>query len=189
MDKSADLLDTHHHAHTNIYNMTWTNFGRLCQELAMKICREYEPDVVVGIAKGGALVGVCLSSALRLDFFPIKLSSRHNEEIIRDEPKWFVPPTEDVAEKRVLLVDDICVSMRTLTLARTAILSKGAREVRTATLMVHGGSARPDWYVLDTDALILVPWDLKVIRKGEWVINPEFQEELDRMGLQAPDAE
>ncbi len=68
-------------------------------------------------------------------------------------------------------------------MAREAILARGAREVRTATLMVHGGSQRPDWYALDTDALILVPWDLKVIQDGEWILHPEFREELDRMGL------
>lgn len=49
--------------------------------------------------------------------------------------------------------------------------------------MVHGGSQRPDGYALDTDALILVPWDKKVIEGHKWVVHPEFQQELDRMGL------
>jgi len=183
MSSSDKNLDSHHHKHEGLHNMTWDDFGSLCHKLAMIIWQDYQPEIVVGIAKGGVLVGACLSSALRLDFFPIKLSTRHNEKIVRDEPKWFVTPTDDLAGKRVLLVDDICVTMKTLDLAKEAIMAKKATEVRTATLMIHGGHQRPDWFALDTNALILVPWDLKVILDGEWVINPEFQEELDSLGI------
>jgi hypothetical protein len=181
------MLHTYYHLHEGVYAMTWEDFGHLCRELAMKIWPEYKPDVIVGIAKGGVLVGSCLSSAMRRDFFPIKLSSRHNERVVREEPAWFVLPTDDLAGKRVLLVDDISVTMRTLDLARKAIMARGAGEVRTAALMIHGGSVRPDWYALDTDALILVPWDLEVIEGSRWILNPELQEELDKMGIQWPE--
>jgi len=187
MAQESMPLDTHDHPHTGVYAMTWENFGSLCRELAMRIWQEYQPDVVVAIAKAGLLVGVCLSSAMRRDLFPIKLSSRHNEEIVRDEPRWFVRPTPDLAGKRVLLVDDMAVSMTSLTMARDAILAQGAAEVRTATLMVHGISQRPDWYALETDALILVPWDARVIEGDRWIVHPEFQAELDVLGMSMPD--
>jgi hypothetical protein len=171
------------HQHDGVYEITWEDFGGLCRELAMRIWREYQPEVVVGVAKGGVIVGATLSSALRRDFLPIKLSSRHDEKVVHEKPVWFVPPTDHVTGKRVLLVDDMCVNMVTLGMAREALLAKGAAEVRTATLMIHGYSQRPDWWAVETDALILVPWDLEVIENGRWILHPEFQSELDEMGM------
>ncbi len=161
-------------------DLGWARFGELCKELVEKIAADYQPDLVVGIAKGGVLPAVVISSALRRDFFPIKLSSRENEQIVRETPKLFVGPSRDVDRKRVLLVDDICVTMRTLDLARGLLVDAGAAEVRTATFATHG-SVWPDWYALETTALLLFPWDRDVYSAGSWTINPEYAAEISRM--------
>jgi hypoxanthine phosphoribosyltransferase len=94
-----------------------------------------------------------------------------------------VPPTRHIAGKGVLLVDDISITGRTLNMARRAILDLGAREVRTATLAVHYFSTRPDWYVIESNELLIHPWDRNMLVDGKWMINPEYQAELDEMGV------
>ena len=83
--------------------------------------------------------------------------------------------------KRVLVVDDIAVTGETLRLAAQEALRLGASMVKTATLFVHGASHRSDYFVLETDELILNPWDYLVLEDGQFVVNPEYQKELDEI--------
>jgi hypoxanthine phosphoribosyltransferase len=175
-------LASDHHHHSHIEEITWARLGQLLVDLAERIHRDCRPDLVVGIAKGGVVPGIFLSSAFLLDFFPIKLSSRHNEQLVSETPIWHVYPTGAVRGNRVLLVDDICVTGRTLSMASAELARFGAREVGTATLAIHGGSTRPDYWALKTDALIVWPWDRDMLTEnGTWSLNSEYRELMDRM--------
>ena len=156
----------------------------MCKELVEKITHDYQPEVVVGIAKGGVVPAVVISSALRIDFFPVKLSCRENENIVREIPSVFVPPTFHLKGKRVLLIDDICVTMHTLNLARAEIEKMGAAEVRCATFAVHSHSRKPEWYALNTDEIVLTPWDKEVYADGVWKLNREYAELILDMNLE-----
>ncbi len=46
---------------------------------------------------------------------------------------------------------------------------------------VHGPTQRPDYFVLETDDLILNPWDYSVLEGGRFVVNPEYQKQLDEI--------
>lgn len=175
-------LNPYAHEHSAAHEISWSRLGVLLIELTEIIARSWQPEIVVGIAKGGVIPAIFLSSALRLDFLPIKLSSRHNEKVVLSTPQWFVYPTEHVKNKRVLLVDDIAIAGRTLSMAMNELKQCGAQEVRTATLAIHRGSIRPDFVVLETDALIVWPWDRDVHdAQGQWAINPEYQAELNKI--------
>lgn len=174
-------MDTHHHSHTGVTDLSWEDFGRHARDLADKITATFTPDAVVGIAKGGLMPAVVLASALRRDLYTIKISSRINEEIAFEEPRIVQLPPECVAGKSVLLVDDISISGKTLGIAAELLRREGAVEVRMATLAVHGGSWRPEWYTLETDDIILLPWDRDVLLGGRWRMNPEYAEELERL--------
>lgn len=176
--KNYDLRP-YEHKHVGIDDLGWEGAGKAFQWLGELIAENFTPEAVVGIAKGGVVPGVFLASIFLVDFFPIKLSSRKNEVVVRKKPKWFVRPTSDIKGKHVLLVDDICVAGRTLKIAKKALLDKGAVEVRTATLAIHSDSARPDYYVIESDALIIFPWDKLILSGLQWVMNPEYQQEID----------
>ena len=177
MSKPEDSA-SYSHDHTGVLDLGWDKFGQLCKVLVEKITNDYQPEVVVGIAKGGVLPAVVISSALYVNFFPIKLSSRENEKIVREIPEVYVPPTANLQSKKVLLVDDICITMRTLKLARTEIEKMGAAEARCASFAVHHHSLKPEWYALNTDDLILFPWDKEVYVDGDWKLNREYGEEI-----------
>lgn len=169
-------LQPYDHDHCAVCEISWPELGRLLTELAERINQAgYRPEVVVGIAKGGVIPAVFLASALLIDFFPIKLSSRKNEQIVFEQPVWHVYPPAAVRRRRVLLVDDICVAGRTLSMASGAIRRRGAAEVRTATLASHDGGSQPDYCALTTAALIVWPWDRDVLSAaGQWSLNPEY---------------
>ena len=47
--------------------------------------------------------------------------------------------------------------------ALAAVREVGPAEVRTATSFVRPGGYRPDFHAMETDALIVFPWDRQVI--------------------------
>ena len=187
MTMSNITLDPYDHEHTGVEEVPWSRLAQWLPNLAQKIGNDWHPEVVVGIAKGGVIPAVYLSSVFRLDFFPIKLSSRQNEEIISREPRWHVRPGPYLRGKRVLLVDDICVAGRTFRLATAELAELGASEVRTVTLAIHSKSWRPNYYVLETDALIVWPWDRdNLSAEGTWHINPEYAAEMHKVAGYVP---
>lgn len=182
---SAASVPSYDHRHGGVFDLGWDRFGACCRQLVERVAADYAPDIVVGIAKGGVLPGVVISSALFVDFFPIKLSSRQNEIIVREVPEMMVPPTAHVAGKNVLLVDDICITMRTMDIAQEALLRAGAKSVRCAAFAIHDAEGRcPEWYGIMTPDLLINPWDKAVFRSGNWSINPEYAAELEKLGVE-----
>src|SRR2546427_11621270 len=57
-----------------VLQVDWPFFGELCRALALKIFREYDPDVVIGIAKSGVIPGAVVASILQRDFASIAIS-------------------------------------------------------------------------------------------------------------------
>lgn len=174
-------IDPYKHHHSQVENISWARLGQLLIQLTEKIRSDWQPEIIVGIAKGGVIPASFISSALQLNFFPIRLSSRDNEKVIHQEPVWYVYPTAAVKNKKVLLADDICVAGRTLTMAKKQILKLKAKEVRTATIAIHKKSMRPDYVVLESDALIIWPWDRDIFNGKKWLMNPEYLEELQEI--------
>ncbi len=167
------------HEHSGVMEISWSALGELLRQMAETINAGWKPDLVVGIAKGGVIPAAFISSALMLDFYPVKLSSRHNERIVSDEPAWHVYPTGAVKGKKVLLVDDICVAGRTFGKAVVELERLGATEVRTAAIAAHEDSVMPDYVAIVTDDLVVWPWDRYVFDgDGRWTLNPEYADGL-----------
>jgi hypoxanthine phosphoribosyltransferase len=177
-------MTSYDHRHAGVTKITWVRFGELCKELALAVAA-YDPEIVVGIAKGGVLPAAVLASLLRREFYPVRLSRRHDDRIVRDRPVLLSPMPKAVAGKRVIVIDDIAVTGETLRLAVQEALRLGATAAKTATLFVHSDSQRPDYFVLETDDLILNPWDYLVLEGGRFVVNPEYQKELDEIEKRA----
>ena len=177
------MLHPYAHRHMGIEEITWLRLGRLLTNAAKAIRKgEWAPELVVGIAKGGVIPAVFLSSAFQVDFFPIKLSSRHNEKTVHQQPVWYVYPTDQVRDKSVLLVDDICVAGRTFEMAKEELQKHGPREIRTFAVAAHKGSVQPDYVALVRDALVIWPWDKYAFTKtGKWRTNPEYATEINKI--------
>ena len=142
--------------------LTWEDFGRASRELATTIHADgFEPDAIVGIARGG--LGLAGALGYHLD---VKMLGSLNVEFYTgiderlDEP-IVLPPTLDrqaLEGKKVLLVDDVSDSGRTLALV-LKLLQAGGGEVRTVCLYSKPGTVLEPHYVWkSTPHWILFPW-------------------------------
>ena len=132
----------------------------LCREI---ILDKFNPEVIVGISRGGLLPGVMISHWMEKPFKPIKAA-------LRDFPEWedYLPRTTD---KRILIVDDICDSGKTFEKIHKHIVEKrdvsnrDNLEVRFATLWWNNEvEFKPHYYVQECakdseDIWIHFPWE------------------------------
>jgi hypoxanthine phosphoribosyltransferase len=141
----------------------WAAFGEVARGLAARIHEAFRPDVVVGIAKGGVFVGGALAAALGAEFQPVRIEKRRRDAGGPGGPASELPA---LTGRRVLVVDDVAATGATLAKARAVARKAGAREVRTAVLVVRPSGARPDFHAFETDELILFAWDYQLDQLG-----------------------
>ena len=160
-------------------DLSWEMFGELCRALALRVAREYDPDLVIGIARAGVIPGAVIASILRVDFHSMKISRRDGEEQVRDRPAILSAAPGSARGQRVLVVDEIASSGETLRMALSSLRNVGPTELRTATCFVRPRGYKPDYFALETDQTIIFPWDRKIFQDDQLVVNPRYQAVVD----------
>ncbi len=133
----------------------------------MKIVHEvlgsgFQPDVLVGISKGGVVLTSLISDMLGVPTDLMQLShwgfGRSRDDVIIK-----YGPSIDPRGLRVLLIDDVSDTGSTLSIARDLLVRLGAREVRTAVLDYKALSSKyvPDYYAYRWTrwVYIIYPWE------------------------------
>jgi len=156
-----------------VLEVEWPFFGELSRALALRVARDYDPEIVVGIANAGVVPGAVIAAILDREFHSMVVSRRYRAETVRETPAVFGQAPAEVRNHRVLVVDETCDTGDTMRLARAAIVNAGAVEVRTA-VSFRTGSFEPDFYALATESTIILPWDREVLVNGELVLNPAY---------------
>jgi hypothetical protein len=157
----------------------WAMFGELCRALALKVARDYNPEVIVGIARAGVIPAAVVASILRVDFYSMKISRKDGAEPVRMRPAVLSAAPREVEGKRVLIVDEITTSGDTLRLALAAVRDVHPAEVRTATSFARTSGYQPDYSALTMDAQVIFPWDRKIFDGDELVVNPRYEDVVD----------
>lgn len=161
----------------SVLEVDWPFFGELCRSLALKVWQEYEPDMVVGIARAGVIPGAVVASILRTDFASVTL----RREQLGETPSLVSRPTLSPRGRRVLLVDSTCESGDTMRIALSVMKEEGARQVMTA-VTFRTGEYAPDFAAMQTSAFIILPWDREVIEKDRLVTRPDYAAALKAAG-------
>lgn len=165
--------------------ISWERFEQLTRQLAVQIT-PWAPELILGIARGGLFPATLLSYALRRELYPIRLTRRFEDLVVRRQPTWLVKPPAKVSKRRVLIVDEIADSGQTLLAAAEVVREMGAAEVRTAALYAHSwANPRPDYVGLLSDALLVNPWDREILQDGAFVTHPEYQAAIAAQSDQA----
>ncbi len=164
---------------TEYLDLSWEMFGELCRALALKVAREYRPEVVVGIARAGVIPGAVIASILRVDFYSLRISRKEGAQQVRERPEILSAAPTQVSGKRVLIVDEIATSGDTLRLALAAVRDVRPAEVRSATNFARSRGYKPDYFALETDATVIYPWDRKVYEDDVLVVNPRYQDVIE----------
>jgi uncharacterized protein len=146
-------------------SFSYEEFGVASRELAQQIADSgFETDIVVAIARGGMLLAGSLSyalgvkscGALNVEFYT-GVGTRLPEPVV-------LPPMLDEASlsgKRVLLVDDVSDSGRTLALVIQMLEASGA-EVRTVVLYTKPHTVQEAHFTWRrTDRWINFPWSVQ----------------------------
>jgi hypoxanthine phosphoribosyltransferase len=121
-------------------------------------------DALVGIARGGSIVGAVLSFMLNLEYFPIRLAKRGGVTRV------IVPPTHDLAERSVVLVDDLSRTGETFKIAMHELKRVGVTSILTVALVRREPGFRPDLFGLTATAVdkVAFPWGREELVNGRF---------------------
>ena len=166
-------------------NLTWELFGVAERELSAQIVASgWMPDLIIAIARGGLIpagaigyaIGIKAMGAMNVEFYT-GIGETLEEPII-------LPPLMDASElpgKKVLVVDDVADSGKTLKLVMDLLRSQGL-ELGDETVPVDARSAviyrkprsifAPDYCWKETDKWINFPWSVQPVITRESLGSP-----------------
>ncbi len=159
----------------DILEVDWPFFGELCRALALHVARDYDPEVIIGVAKAGVIPAAIIATILQRELVTIVIG-RPNDGA---DPQLIAGPPASLAGRRVLLVDETCDSGDTLKLAVHAVKGVRPADVRTA-VSFQTGKWQPDFHAFVTEKAIVLPWDREIIEDGELVVRPDLRHRLQR---------
>jgi hypothetical protein len=142
----------------------WQEFGDLCKQLARDISARGPHDALVGIARGGSIVGATLSFMLNLEYYPIRLAKRGGVARV------IVPPSAELSGKRVVLVDDLSRTGDTFKVALLELRHVNVGPVLTVSLVRREPGFRPDVSALTASAVdkVAFPWGREELVDGRF---------------------
>jgi len=165
----------------------WEYIYGLCRSVSNQVKRaEFEPDVVVALARGGWFAGRCLCDFLGLnDLTSLKMEHYVGTARKADEPQVRYPmPEGSVEGKDVLIIDDIADTGGSISRAEEYVEERNPGAVRTATLqLLRTSEFEPDFVGerLEEWAWIVYPWNFieDMIDLTSGVMEKADREEFD----------
>ncbi|WP_435128269.1 phosphoribosyltransferase [Halobaculum sp. D14] len=143
----------------------WEYIYDLCRQVSNDVkAAEFEPDVVVALARGGWFAGRCICDFLGLnDLTSLKMEHYVGAAQQSGEPTVRYPmPEGSVQDKDVLIIDDIADTGGSIKRAQEYVEERGAGDIRTATLQLLQTSEFDPDYVgeqLEEWTWVVYPWN------------------------------
>lgn len=142
--------------------LTWEGFGEAARDLSREVLASgFDAQVVIAIARGGVVLAgaMCYAMNLKLvDAINVEFYTGVNETLA--DPVLLAPmlDSESIQDQRLLVVDDVADSGRTLALVLKLLRGFGA-EVRSAVLYTKPTTVvQPDFVWRHTEKWIQFPW-------------------------------
>jgi len=171
---------------------TWSQIYDILLLQAQKVqSQNFQPDIIVAIAKGGLIPARILTDLLETpELSVIQIEFYIDIAKTTQQPTLKQTLTNQVQGKKTLLVDDIADTGASLNLAKTHLQTQGAHQIKTATLYHKPQSTiTPDFYEKQTSNWVVFPWETKetlrkIIKKqqGKSALNQEVAK-LVKAGL------
>ncbi|MCL1978149.1 MAG: phosphoribosyltransferase [Candidatus Bathyarchaeota archaeon] len=143
---------------------TWNQIYEMLLEQSEKIHKNrYQPDIIVGIARGGIIPASILTDLLKTQITTtIRIEFYLDIAQPNIQPTLKQPLTVPVNGKKILIVDDISDSGQSLKIAKQHLTEKGATEIKIATLYTKTTTQIPPDYVeKTTNNWVVFPWEIK----------------------------
>ncbi|MEM3054663.1 MAG: phosphoribosyltransferase [Candidatus Bathyarchaeia archaeon] len=147
----------------------WNKIYRMLLHLAKEIRKDsFKPDIIVGVSRGGWPPARVLSDLLdNPNLANVKVEFYLGVAETKDTPTLTQPVSVKVAGKKVLVVDEVADTGKSLKIIKEHLAEEGAAEVKIATIYYKPWSIiTPDYYVKETSCWIVFPWEVKeTVRK------------------------
>jgi hypoxanthine phosphoribosyltransferase len=148
---------------------TWNQIYNMLLDMAQKIrINGFKPDMIVGVSRGGWLPARVLSDLLdNPNLANVRAEFYLGVAETKDEPVLTQPVSAVVSGKKVLIVDEVADTGKSLKLIKEHIAQQGASDIKIATVYYKPWSVvKPDYYEKKTERWIVFPWEIKeTIRK------------------------
>jgi len=147
---------------------TWNQIYEMLLSQAEKIHKSgFKPNITIAISRGGWLPARVLSDLLETSLANVSVEFYLGVAETKNEPVLTQGVSAVVTDKKVLIVDDVADTGKSLKLVKEHILQQGAKEARIATIYYKPWSVvKPDYYERETRLWIVFPWEMKeTIRK------------------------
>lgn len=132
--------------------MTWEALQVEITALAEKI--DFNPDIIVGVVRGGLIPARLLSSKLK-----VKTMYCLTVKKLEDKRRVTSEITEDISGKKILLVEDMLETGKSLVVAKDYLEEKGAI-VKTACLYTMPISEiNPTYSLMEIREVTNFPWE------------------------------
>jgi uncharacterized protein len=150
--------------------LTWSDIDGLIDHLIPQFNSEF--DCMLMITTGGIIPGGLLAEAMKLSSiltaavdFPSEMENEKEKKRLMMWPNFMQFPDDHLLRgRRVLIVDDVWGSGRTITAVKNRVSGAGALPY---TCVLHFnpyrslfGTVRPDFFAAITDAHIVYPWEI-----------------------------
>jgi len=147
----------------------WNLIYKMLLNLAEKISKDkFKPDIIVGVSRGGWPPARVLSDLLdNPNLANVKAEFYLGVAETKGEPVLTQPVSMAVAGKKVLVVDEVADTGKSLKLVKEHVIEQGAEEVKIATIYYKPWSiVIPDYYERETSCWVVFPWEIKeTVRK------------------------
>ncbi|MFP4005738.1 MAG: phosphoribosyltransferase [Candidatus Hadarchaeia archaeon] len=146
--------------------LSWNNIDKAVESLAVELKDDYDPDVIVGIARGGLVPAVRLSHLMN-DLLMRVIHVKYYEDFEKtmDEPEIFWSDVKKL-EGKVLVVDDVADSGKTLEVVLKHLEKRTGNGLRVATIAYKPSSKiKPDYFVYKTEKWLVFPWERAPVEK------------------------
>ncbi len=146
--------------------VTWNDIERWCGTVRQKIIKDYRPDLIIGLSRGGLVPARILSDSLWIkDLLSVKTehwgitATRSGQAILKD------PGSLNIGGRNVLIVDDITDTGQSMKLAHDFVKRQGPASIRTATMLhITRSEFIPDYYGEEITeknwAWFIFPWNV-----------------------------
>jgi len=143
---------------------TWNLIYEMLLNLAQRIRKNgFKPDLIVGVSRGGWPPARVLSDLLdNPNLANVKAEFYLGVAETKGEPTLTQPVSMSVAGKKVLIVDEVADTGKSLELVKKHVIEQGACEVKIVTVYYKPWSVVvPDYYGKETSRWIVFPWEIK----------------------------
>ncbi|MEA1993254.1 MAG: phosphoribosyltransferase family protein [Euryarchaeota archaeon] len=146
--------------------LDWYTIDEAVWTLFDTISKEYSPDLLIGISRGGLPPAVRFSHISELPLRVMGFKFYNAPGKTEERPEITIPLTANIETKRVLIIDDVADTGETLVAVKEYLERKNPADIKVAVIAKKSTSIfDPDYYIMFTDKWIVFPWEKMQVSK------------------------